>query len=56
MAAMTGAILAKLRSRLGHSTVTSALRYQYTAPGRQAEIAAMLPDLDPGSGAVGRTC
>ncbi|MDO5741248.1 MAG: site-specific integrase, partial [Ornithinimicrobium sp.] len=45
MAAMTGATLAELQSRLGHSTVAAALRYQHAAKGRDAEIAAKLSDL-----------
>ncbi|OLT15716.1 integrase [Serinicoccus sp. CUA-874] len=45
MAAMTGATLAELQARLGHSTVAAALRYQHAAQGRDAEIAARLSDL-----------
>ncbi|WP_238348335.1 tyrosine-type recombinase/integrase [Ornithinimicrobium pratense] len=45
MAAMTGATLAELQARLGHSTVAAALRYQHAAQGRDAEIAAKLSDL-----------
>ncbi|MFK5582446.1 tyrosine-type recombinase/integrase [Serinicoccus sp. LYQ131] len=45
MAAMTGATLAELQARLGHSTVAAALRYQHAAKGRDAEIAAKLSDL-----------
>ncbi len=40
LAAMTGATLAELQARLGHSTVGAALRYQHAAQGRDAEIAA----------------
>ncbi|MBK6442860.1 MAG: site-specific integrase [Actinomycetales bacterium] len=39
LAAQTGATLAELMSRLGHSTPQAALRYQHTAKGRDAEIA-----------------
>ncbi|WP_299520514.1 site-specific integrase [uncultured Serinicoccus sp.] len=45
MAAMSGATLAELQARLGHSTVAAALRYQHAAQGRDAEIAARLSDL-----------
>ena len=38
MAAMTGATLAELQQRLGHSSVNAALRYQHAAKGRDAEI------------------
>ena len=38
-AASTGATLAELMSRLGHSTPAAALRYQHAARGRDAEIA-----------------
>lgn len=48
MAAMTGATLAELQARLGHSTVAAALRYQHAAQGRDAEIAARLSDLARG--------
>lgn len=42
MAAMTGATLAELQQRLGHSSVNAALRYQHAAKGRDAEIAKAL--------------
>ena len=45
LAAQTGATLAELMSRLGHSTPQAALRYQHAARGRDAEIAAMLSEL-----------
>ncbi len=45
MAAMTRATLVELQSRLGHSTVAAALRYQPVAQGRDAEIVAQLSDL-----------
>lgn len=42
LAASTGATLAELMSRLGHSTPQAALRYQHTAQGRDQAIAAAL--------------
>lgn len=45
MAAMTGATLAELQQRLGHSSVGAALRYQHAAQGRDAEIARLLSAL-----------
>lgn len=42
LAAQTGATLAELMSRLGHSTPAAALRYQHSARGRDAEIAGLL--------------
>ena len=42
MAAQSGATLAELMSRLGHSTPQAALRYQHAAQGRDAEIARRL--------------
>ena len=39
LAASTGATLAELMARLGHSTPTAALRYQHAAEGRGAVIA-----------------
>jgi integrase len=42
LAAQTGATLAELMSRLGHSTPGAAMRYQHAAKGRDAEIAAAL--------------
>lgn len=42
MAAQTGATLAELMARLGHSTPTAALRYQHAAEGRDAQIAKAL--------------
>ena len=41
-AAQTGATLAELMARLGHSTTGAALRYQHAAAGRDAQIAAPL--------------
>ena len=42
LAAATGATLAELMARLGHSTPGAAMRYQHAARGRDAEIAALL--------------
>jgi integrase len=42
LAAQTGATLAELMGRLGHSTPAAALRYQHAAQGRDAEIARLL--------------
>lgn len=49
LAASTGATLAELMARLGHSTAGAALRYQHAAQGRDAEIAASLSKLITGS-------
>jgi len=45
LAASTGATLAELMSRLGHSTPQAALKYQHTAQGRDQQIAAALSAL-----------
>jgi integrase len=45
LAASTGASLAELMQRLGHSTAQSALRYQHAVAGRDREIAALLSKL-----------
>lgn len=45
LAAATGATLAELMARLGHSTPGAALRYQHAAKGRDAQIAAALSTL-----------
>lgn len=45
LAAQTGATLAELMERLGHSTPHAALRYQHAARGRGAAIAAALSQL-----------
>ena len=50
LAAQTGATLAELMGRLGHSTPQAALRYQHAAAGRDAQIAAALSALATGSG------
>jgi integrase len=48
LAASTGATLAELMGRLGHSTPGAALRYQHAADGRDAEIARRLSALVEG--------
>jgi integrase len=45
LAAATGATLAELMARLGHSTAGAALRYQHAAAGRDQVIAAALSKL-----------
>jgi integrase len=45
LAAQSGANLAELMSRLGHSTPHAALRYQHTAAGRDAAVAAAMSKL-----------
>jgi integrase len=45
LAAQSGATLAELMGRLGHSSVGAALRYQHIATGRDREIAALLSKL-----------
>lgn len=49
LAASTGATLAELMSRFGHSTPAAALRYQHAAAGRDAVIAAKLSELAGGT-------
>ena len=65
LAAPTGATLAELMARLGHSTPQAALRYQHAAQGRDTEIARLLsvmaepPEEAEGEGAQGsrlKTC
>ncbi|MBU3684917.1 MAG: site-specific integrase [Mycobacterium sp.] len=48
LAAATGATLAELMARLGHSTPTAAMRYQHAAQGRDKQIAALLSKLATG--------
>ena len=50
LAASTGATLAELMARLGHSTPQAALRYQHAALGRDQEIAKALSALAQGTG------
>ena len=45
LAAMSGASLAELMGRLGHSTPGAAMRYQHVAAGRDREIAASMSKL-----------
>lgn len=45
LAAATGASLAELMARLGHSTPGAAMRYQHAVQGRDHEIAALLSKL-----------
>lgn len=49
LAAQTGATLAELMGRLGHSTPGAALIYQHAAKGRDAEIAAALSKMAGGT-------
>jgi integrase len=53
LAAQTGATLAELMGRLGHSTVSAALKYQHIAADRDAQIAAALSKIAAGSPADG---
>ena len=48
MAAATGATMAELMARLGHSTQQAAIRYQHAAKGRDQAIAAALSKLAGG--------
>lgn len=45
LAAQSGATLAELMNRLGHSSPSAAMIYQHTARGRDAQIAAQLSEL-----------
>ena len=54
MAASTGASLAELMARLGHSTPGAALRYQHAADGRDRQIAEALSHLVATGGAAAR--
>jgi integrase len=49
LAASTGATLAELMARLGHSTPGAALRYQHAAAGRDRVIANALSELATGN-------
>jgi hypothetical protein len=49
LAAATGATLAELMARLGHSTVSAALLYQHASADRDKVIAAALSDLAGGT-------
>ena len=48
LAAATGATIAELQARLGHSTPAAAMRYQHAAKGRDREIAALLSKIAEG--------
>ncbi|GAB3228198.1 tyrosine-type recombinase/integrase [Mycolicibacterium hippocampi] len=48
LAASTGATLAELMGRLGHSSPQAALRYQHVAGGRDKQIAALLSKIAAG--------
>jgi integrase len=52
LAAATGATLAELMARLGHSTPAAALRYQHAAQGRDREIAGLLSKMAANGGAA----
>jgi hypothetical protein len=49
LAAATGATLAELMARLGHSTVSAAMRYQHAAADRDKAIAEALSKLAGGT-------
>lgn len=49
MAAQAGATTKELMERLGHSTVTMAMRYQHVAEGRDAELARKLSEMAGGN-------
>jgi integrase len=49
LAALSGATLAELMGRLGHSTPAAALRYQHVAAGRDEAIAAKLSEIAYGN-------
>ncbi|GJF09534.1 putative prophage phiRv2 integrase [Mycolicibacterium cyprinidarum] len=51
LAAATGATLAELMARLGHSTPAAAMRYQHAAQGRDKQIAALLSKIAENGGA-----
>jgi integrase len=51
LAAATGASLAELMARLGHSTPQAAMRYQHAAAGRDREISALLSKIAANGGA-----
>lgn len=50
LAAATGATLAELMARLGHSTPQAAMRYQHAAAGRDRQIAALLSKIAANGG------
>ena len=48
LAALTGATLAELMARLGHSTPQAAMRYQHSAPDRDQAVAELLSKIARG--------
>ena len=50
LAAATGATLAELMARLGHSTPAAAMRYQHAAAGRDQVIAELMSKQLAGDG------
>jgi integrase len=50
LAAATGATLAELMARLGHSTPAAAMRYQHAAQGRDKQIAKLLSKIAENGG------
>ena len=48
LAALTGATLAELMARLGHSTPQAAMRYQNAAPDRDQAVAELLSKIARG--------
>ncbi len=52
LAAATGATLAELMARLGHSTPQAAMRYQHAAQGRDKQIAKLLSKIAETGGAA----
>ena len=48
MAALSGATLAELMARLGHSTPQAAMRYQHAAPDREQAVAELLSKIARG--------
>ena len=55
LAAQTGATLAELMARLGHSTHQAAMRYQHAAQGRDRQIAAAMSKLADMTDMTGNT-
>ena len=56
LAAATGASLAELMGRLGHSTPQAAMRYQHVAAGRDREVAALSRNWPTRSATRGPIC
>ena len=53
LAAQSGATLAELMDRLGHSTPQAALRYQHAADGRGRVVAGRMSELAENGNGVG---